>query len=155
MKQAHQIREWDTMIADNGVKLITLHNQVQRVNLEQEELEHKLELIATKQSLLGGLLTTLEGVVQNLDNTGGRNQADQEREQGYQLAEKINHQLDQMQKTLGNLVTKINEQQAPEEPEGPVAKIIDILNQHLIGLQWIDATTQDLNTKIAEIEKYY
>jgi len=156
MRQAYQIAEWDRQIAENGSKLLQLHQSIQHVNSQQEELEHKLQLIESKQVNLGGLLTTLETSVGKLDlNNGSVNQADIEREEGYKLAEKVNSQLDQMQKTLAQLIVKINNQQAPEEQDSPVFKIIDILNQHLSSLQWIDQTTQELNTKIGDVERLY
>lgn len=41
------------------------------------------------------------------------------------------------------------------QEERPEAKIMAILNDHLITLQWIDQATLDLDLKVKEIEKTY
>lgn len=66
----------------------------------------------------------------------------------------VNSQLDQMQNKLTALVNRINESQ-PDEPDNVVSKITEVLNGHLVSLQWIEHTCGDLNSKISQIEKLY
>lgn len=70
------------------------------------------------------------------------------------MAEAVNAQLDQMQSTLSMLVNKINESH-PDEPDNVVGKITEVLNSHLVSLQWIEHTCGDLNSKLSQVEKLY
>lgn len=92
------------------------------VNLAQVELEQNLELIEAKQTDLHTLLTVsyilssfrsqhkgLETEIAKLDhNAGPLGTADEEREKGYQQAERINAQLDQMSSSMKELIDKLN-----------------------------------------------
>lgn len=145
-KQAHQVAEWDNKIIDNGAKIMKIYEHVNKVGrrecatrtqysavcltcawqvqVSQKELDQTLELIFTQQQELNGMLDSLEGELDKLMSAQGRqeNPADIEREKGYQLAEDLNRQLDQMGVTLRELIKKINSnQQQSADDDNPVS----------------------------------
>jgi nuclear pore complex protein Nup62 len=155
-KQAHQVAEWDNKIIDNGAKIMKIYEHVNKVQVSQKELDQTLELIFTQQQELNGMLDSLEGELDKLMSAQGRqeNPADIEREKGYQLAEDLNRQLDQMGVTLRELIKKINSnQQQSADDDNPIYQIVQILNAHLNSLQWIDQSSSALQHKIAEVDK--
>jgi len=76
---------------------------------------------------------------------------DLQREEGLGLAENIEGQLNEMNKTLKTLVTTLNNSQSSPENNKPVHQIVQILNSHLNSLQWIDQTCATLQHKIQEL----
>jgi len=160
MQQAHKIAEWDLELNKNQAKLIKLKEFLDSTNFSQDELDRKLELIREKQNDVSVVLKEIEDGLEKIEtevNVNEIGKADNDRKKGYQLAEDINSQIDVMQGTLEDLVTSLNEKRSissgqDEKPEG---KIMAILNDHLITLQWIDQATLDLDAKVKEIEKTY
>jgi len=158
MQQAHKIAEWDVELNKNNTKLTKLKDFLDSTSFAQDELDRKLELIKEKQNDVNSVLKELEDGLGKIKTEGNDNdKADRDRKKGYKLAEDITSQIDVMQTTLEDLVSTLNERRAlgagqDEKPEG---KIMSILNDHLITLQWIDQTTNDLDSKVKEIEKTY
>jgi len=115
-------------------------------------LERHLELIATKQNELHELLNTLDNEVDKL-STGAQTPVDQERAMGYELADRMNSQLLAMNKSLKELIDKLNASANTPEDDNPVGQMIQILNIHLNSLQWIDQNATILSEKINEVDK--
>src|SRR5699024_1342878 len=80
----------------------------ERVQIAQNELDQNLEFIHTQQTELHQLLDGLEQHVFKLAEETELSPSDKEREKGYQLAEDVNVQLDQMANTLKELVNTLN-----------------------------------------------
>jgi nuclear pore complex protein Nup62 len=154
-KEAITISKWDKDIMENGDQLFKLHTEVQRVQVGQKELDQSLEIIHTQQSELHQLLDSLEADITSLYNESEMGPTDEERDKGYQLAENINGQLDQMSNTLKELISKLNAHSKDSDDQNPVSQIIKILNAHLNSLQWIDQNSAVLNTKIQEVSKQF
>lgn len=155
-KEAIAVSKWDKEIIDNGDQIVKLQTDVQRVQEGQKELDQSLELIFSQQSELGGLLDSLESDLNNLYNENELGPTDEERQKGYQSAEDINSQLNQMATTLKELISKLNRAHTKDlDEDQPVNQIIKILNAHLNSLQWVDQNTELLNSKIQEVSKQF
>jgi len=150
--QAHKVAEWDKKLFTNSEEIIRLNEKVEMIQTSQSDLERHLELIATKQNELHELLNTLESEVDKL-NTSSPTPADQDREMGYQLADRMNSQLLVMNKTLKELIDKLNASANTPEDDNPVGQMIQILNIHLNSLQWVDQNSTILSEKINEVDK--
>jgi len=160
MQQAHKIAEWDLELVKNNEKLSKLKDNLDATSFAQDNLDRKLELIKEKQNDVNSVLKELEDGLEKLQteqNVIDISKADRDRKKGYKLAEDINSQIDVIQGTLEELVSTLNEKRAvsSSQEERPEAKIMGILNDHLITLQWIDQATLDLDLKVKEIEKSY
>jgi len=141
---------------ENAEQIFKLQSEVQRVQVGAKELDSSLEMINTQQNELHQMLDSLEMEMKNLYNETEMGPTDEEREKGYELAETINSNLNQMSTTLKELITKLNRAYSKEEDEdNPVSQIIKILNAHLNSLQWVDQNSVLLNTKIQEVSKQF
>lgn len=154
--QAVEVAKWDKEIMENGDKIFKLQHEVQRVHVAQKELDQNLEIIYTQQTELHQMLESLESDVANMVNETEMGPTDTEREKGYQLAEDINGQLDQMSNTLKDLISKLNSaSEKTEDTDNPVNQIVKILNAHLNSLNWVDENASLLNTKVQEIGRQF
>jgi len=155
-EQAIDVAQWDKNVMENGDKIFKLHSEALRVQVAQKELDQNLEILYTQQNELHQLLASLENEVETLANEIDMNPTDVEREKGYQLAEDINSQLDQMGNTVKELITKLNtSQEKSVDAENPIAQIVKILNSHLNSLQWIDQNSAILQSRIQDVSKHF
>lgn len=51
VNQATQVNAWDRLLIANGEKIVTLNQEVERVKLEQQQLEHELDYVVSKNRL--------------------------------------------------------------------------------------------------------
>jgi methyl-accepting chemotaxis protein len=155
-QQANQVAEWDKMLMSNAEQINLLHNEIEKMQTSQQDLDKKLDLICTKQQDLSGRLTNLETEVEKLNENVVMNPptpADKKREQSYELAQKLQQQLEAMKNgTLKELIEKINASQAVDE-DNEVGQITQILNEHYNQLEWIESQYQKLSLKAKEVEK--
>lgn len=88
----------------------------------------------------------------------------------YALAADLNVQLDNLSKSLTQMIESVNSLTAPTQSssntlngsanpdadgqgsEDPLTQIAAVLNAHLKSLQWIDATVQEVETKVGDAE---
>lgn len=47
VNQATQINAWDKLLITNGEKIVTLNQEVERVKIEQQQLEHELDYVVS------------------------------------------------------------------------------------------------------------
>lgn len=47
MNQATQVNAWDKLLITNGEKIVTLNQEVERVKIEQQQLEHELDYVVS------------------------------------------------------------------------------------------------------------
>ena len=47
VNQATQVNTWDKLLIANGEKIATLNQEVERVKLEQQQLEHELDYVVS------------------------------------------------------------------------------------------------------------
>lgn len=140
---------------ENGDRIFELHGEVQRVQVAQKELDQNLEIIYGQQNELDALLSSLESEVENLANESEPTPTDLEREKGYQLAEDINAELDQMETTLKDMINKLNASHTTSDSDNPVNQVVKILNAHLTSLQWLDQNSNYLQSKLQELNRAF
>jgi len=86
----------------------------------------------------------------------------------YTLAANLNLQLDELSKSLSQMIESVNALTLPNSPhatssdssasgkradEDPLQQIGAVLNAHLKSLQWIDETIRDVEGKVKETER--
>lgn len=47
VNQATQVNAWDKLLITNGEKIVTLNQEVERVKIEQQQLEHELDYVVS------------------------------------------------------------------------------------------------------------
>ncbi|KAJ8675334.1 hypothetical protein QAD02_011120 [Eretmocerus hayati] len=149
VNQAAQINAWDRLLIANGEKIVTLNDEVERVKLEQQQLEHELDYVVGQQKELQDCLAPLEKELASLSVT------DPEREYTYRLAENIDTQLKQMSEDLKEIIEHLNEANRAQDSSDPIVQIVKILNAHMNSLQWLVQRTNVLNQKIQQIDQMH
>ncbi|XP_058788710.1 nuclear pore glycoprotein p62 isoform X1 [Phymastichus coffea] len=146
VNQATQINAWDRLLIANGEKIVTLNQEVERVKLEQQHLEHELDYVVGQQKELQDCLIPLEKELAQLSVT------DPEREYTYRLAENVDTQLKQMSEDLKEIIEHLNEANRAQDSSDPIVQIVKILNAHMNSLQWLVQRSNLLNQKIQQID---
>ena len=142
INQATQVNAWDQLLIRNGEKIISLHESVSAVRLDQQRLEHELDFVAAQQSELEEILKPLEA---GLANTGP---VDSERERVYavnyltllsdphipnlynfQLAENLDGQLARMGDDLKEIISHLNTSTKTQDSKDPVYQIGKVSRQ--------------------------
>ncbi|PSN39248.1 Nuclear pore glycoprotein p62 [Blattella germanica] len=149
MNQATQVNAWDRLLIGNGEKIVSLNNAVERVKLEQQQLDNELDFILAQQRELEECLTPLE---KELSSDGV---SDPEREHIYQMAENMDTQLKQMSEDLKEIIEHLNETNRTQDTSDPIVQIGRILNAHMNSLQWIDQNTALIATHLEQVSKLH
>ena len=82
----------------------------------------------------------------------------------YTLAADLNANLDDLTRTLMQMIDSVNElSESPEDASGvegaqsknenPLEQIAQILSSHLESLQWIDGAVREVDSKVTEVER--
>ncbi|XP_033221538.1 nuclear pore glycoprotein p62-like [Belonocnema kinseyi] len=149
VNQATQVNAWDKLLISNGEKIVTLNQEVERVKLEQQQLEHELDYVVGQQKELQDCLVPLEKELSQLSVS------DPEREYTYRLAESLDTQLKQMSEDLKEIIEHLNEANRAQDSSDPIVQIGKILNAHMNSLQWLDQRTTLLGQKIQQIDQMH
>ena len=130
LNQATQVNAWDRLLMTNGEKIVSLHETVEKVKLDQQRLEHELDFVASQQSELEEVLRPLEESLANAPPP------DPERERIYQLGETLDAQLQRMSEDLREIIEHINSTNRSQDQADPIVQISRVLNAHMDSLQW-------------------
>lgn len=149
VNQAAQVNAWDKLLIANGEKIVTLNEEVERVKMEQGQLEQELDYVVGQQKELQDCLVPLE---KELSSTSV---SDPEREYTYNLAENLDTQLKQMSEDLKEIIEHLNEANRAQDSSDPIVQIGKILNAHMNSLQWLDQRTEILGQKIQQIDQMH
>merc|ERR1711973_414904 len=128
-------------------KIISLHESVAAVRLDQQRLEHELDFVAAQQSELEEILKPLEA---SLAHSGP---VDSERERIYALAENLDGQLSRMGEDLKEIISHLNTSVKSQDSKDPVYQIGKVLNAHMDSLQWIDSHAQSVERNLEEVSR--
>ncbi|KAL3842045.1 hypothetical protein ACJMK2_020110 [Sinanodonta woodiana] len=153
LQQATQVNAWDRLLVDNGEKILSLNQDMERVKIDQQKLDHELDFIHSQQRELEDLLVPLEKSVEQLPSSSFLPHADLERENTYQLAENIDAQLKRMLQDLKEIIDHLNTSNSGQDNQDPIQQITKILNAHMDSLQWIDSNSALLSRRVEEISK--
>ncbi|XP_076764604.1 nucleoporin 62 [Xylocopa sonorina] len=146
MDQAAQVNVWDKLLISNGEKIVTLNQEVERVKIEQQQLEQELDYVVSQQKELQDCLVPLEKELASISVS------DPEREYTYRLAEDLDTQLKRMSEDLKEIIEHLNQANRTQDSSDPIVQIGKILNAHMNSLQWLDQQTSFLNQKIQQID---
>ncbi|XP_015437250.1 PREDICTED: nuclear pore glycoprotein p62 isoform X2 [Dufourea novaeangliae] len=149
VNQAAQVNAWDKLLITNGEKIVGLNQEVERVKIEQQQLEHELDYVVGQQKELQDCLVPLEKELASLSVS------DPEREYTYRLAEDLDTQLKRMSEDLKEIIEHLNQANRTQDSSDPIVQIGKILNAHMNSLQWLDQQTALLNQKIQQIDQMH
>ncbi|XP_076171530.1 uncharacterized protein LOC143148756 [Ptiloglossa arizonensis] len=149
VNQAAQVNAWDKLLITNGEKIVALNQEVERVKIEQQQLEHELDYVVGQQKELQDCLVPLEKELTSLSVS------DPEREYTYRLAEDLDTQLKRMSEDLKEIIEHLNQANRTQDSSDPIVQIGKILNAHMNSLQWLDQQTGLLNQKIQQIDQMH
>ncbi|CAL7944234.1 unnamed protein product [Xylocopa violacea] len=149
MDQAAQVNAWDKLLISNGEKIVTLNQEVERVKIEQQQLEQELDYVVSQQKELQDCLVPLEKELASISVS------DPEREYTYRLAEDLDTQLKRMSEDLKEIIEHLNQANRTQDSSDPIVQIGKILNAHMNSLQWLDQQTSFLNQKIQQIDQMH
>ncbi|KPP73464.1 nuclear pore glycoprotein p62-like [Scleropages formosus] len=153
LQQATQVNAWDRMLVENGEKITSLHKEMEKVKLDQRRLDQELDFILSQQKELEDLLGPLEESVKEQSGTIYMQNADEERERTYKLAENVDAQLKRMSQDLKEIIEHLNTSSGPADTSDPLQQICKILNAHMDSLQWIDQNSVLLQRRVEEVSK--
>ncbi|XP_071388053.1 nucleoporin 62 like [Centroberyx affinis] len=153
LQQATQVNAWDRMLVENGEKITSLHKEMEKVKLDQRRLNQELDFILSQQKELEDLLSPLEESVKEQSGTIYMQNADEERERTYKLAENVDAQLKRMSQDLKEIIEHLNTSSGPTDTSDPLQQICKILNAHMDSLQWIDQNSVLLQRRVEDVSK--
>ncbi|KAK9963551.1 hypothetical protein ABG768_006727 [Culter alburnus] len=153
LQQATQVNAWDRMLVENGEKITALHKDMEKVKLDQRRLDQELDFILSQQKELEDLLGPLEESVKEQSGTIYMQNADEERERTYKLAENVDAQLKRMSQDLKEIIEHLNTSSGPGDTTDPLQQICKILNAHMDSLQWVEQNSVLLQRRVEEVSK--
>ncbi|KAF4105298.1 nucleoporin 62 like [Onychostoma macrolepis] len=153
LQQATQVNAWDRMLVENGEKITALHKDMEKVKLDQRRLDQELDFILSQQKELEDLLSPLEESVKEQSGTIYMQNADEERERTYKLAENVDAQLKRMSQDLKEIIEHLNTSSGPADTTDPLQQICKILNAHMDSLQWVEQNSVLLQRRVQEVSK--
>uniref|UniRef100_A0A8C6U7X3 Nuclear pore glycoprotein p62 n=1 Tax=Neogobius melanostomus TaxID=47308 RepID=A0A8C6U7X3_9GOBI len=153
LQQATQVNAWDRMLVENGERITSLHKEMEKVKLDQRRLNQELDFILSQQKELEDLLCPLEESVKEQSGTIYMQNADEERERTYKLAENVDAQLKRMSQDLKEIIDHLNTSSGPSDTTDPLQQICKILNAHMDSLQWVDQNSVLLQRRVEEVSK--
>ncbi|XP_059372531.1 nucleoporin 62 like [Carassius carassius] len=153
LQQATQVNAWDRMLVENGEKITALHKDMEKVKLDQRRLDQELDFILSQQKELEDLLGPLEESVKEQSGTIYMQNADEERERTYKLAENVDAQLKRMSQDLKEIIEHLNTSSGPADTADPLQQICRILNAHMDSLQWVEQNSVLLGRRVEEVSK--
>lgn len=153
LQQATQVNAWDRMLVENGEKITSLHKDMEKVKLDQRRLDQELDFILSQQKELEDLLAPLEESVKEQSGTIYMQNADEERERTYKLAENVDAQLKRMSQDLKEIIEHLNTSNGPADTSDPLQQICKILNAHMDSLQWVEQNSVLLQRRVEEVSK--
>uniref|UniRef100_A0A8C1DNR9 Nuclear pore glycoprotein p62 n=1 Tax=Cyprinus carpio carpio TaxID=630221 RepID=A0A8C1DNR9_CYPCA len=135
LQQATQVNAWDRMLVENGEKITALHKDMEKVKLDQRRLDQELDFILSQQKELEDLLGPLEESVKEQSGTIYMQNADEERERTYKLAENVDAQLKRMSQDLKEIIEHLNTSSGPADTADPVSCILNLYSFCAVLLQ--------------------
>nr|CAG4642093.1 EOG090X0EZJ [Eurycercus lamellatus] len=149
LNQARSVAAWDRLLVNNGEKIVSLSDSVNRVKKDQVRLESELDFVRAQQRELEEMLLPLEESLQQEVNNMPH---DVEREHTYQLSENIDSQMRRLADDLKEIIERMNASSRQHEASAdPIAKIARILNAHTDSLQWAESNCTALQRKLDDV----
>ncbi|KAJ0984103.1 hypothetical protein J5N97_002459 [Dioscorea zingiberensis] len=158
-KQATAIADWDRRILQNRDVLIRLEAEVAKVVETQSILERRLELIETHQQEVDMALKSMEEEASRIyKEERGLLLADEavaERDKMYEQAEHIEQEMEKMVEQIKTIIQALNANQGGDlalvDSMTPIDVAVQILNNQLSSLMWLDEKANEFSNRIQEL----
>ncbi|KAL5487791.1 NSP1 [Sanghuangporus weigelae] len=166
---AGEIAVWDRALIDNGNTIAALLQHVMMAEREQSDIEQSLKHVEDQQKELASTLEVYEKAAGEIfDAQGGGlraldvGPADAERDKHYTLAAELNVNLDDLSRSLLQMIESVNSLSESEDigsdvsrskGDAPLEQIAQILSSHLESLQWIDSAVKEVESKVTDVER--
>eukprot|EP01083_Nonionella_stella_P296845 1008318_1 len=172
-----QIRHWDKKLFDNSSSIIELQKEVASLVDTQCGFNIELEKIRGQQQNLNSIIEELEKTLGTTPNHTNTIQCDQDnnmvsmlhtshnvlnntndinlnRNDVYSMAETIDSNLTSLNERLQIKINQLNQsnQAFVGSKQHPLSPVLEILNNHMASLNWIDDKTQQISHKITQIQ---
>jgi hypothetical protein len=113
LSQAQEVKKWDSVLIENGDKLVNLLAETTEAEKTQARMDTVLQQLENEQEELGTALDYYESQIKDFfeiqfGSAEGMQPADQEREKTYRMAEQLNETLIGMEGDLGEMIKAIN-----------------------------------------------
>jgi len=166
-----QIRHWDQKLFENQSSIRSLQREVSNLQNSQRAFNTDLERIRAQQINLGAIIESLEkdlkatpalglGVGAQTEYGlsrqfgGGQSEKKVTRESVYGLAENIDQNLNSLNERLQAKILELNRSnQAFKDNKHPLTPVVDILNNHLASLNWIDHKTNVITDRLSQMQQ--
>jgi len=163
IQHGDQIRHWDQKLFENQSSIRTLQRDVSHLVHSQHIFNTNLEKIRAQQINLSAIIESLEKELQTTSVKasplpgGGPFEKGQNvtREGVYKLAETIDQNLNSLNERLQAKIGELNKaQQDFKDNKHPLTPVVDILNNHLTSLEWIDSKTNLITERLGEMQRH-
>ncbi|XP_028623347.1 nucleoporin-62 C-terminal-like protein [Grammomys surdaster] len=149
--QANQFNLWNRALIESGNEIALLHNEMERVKMDQSRLEQELDVILLQQKELEHMLTPIEEILKEQNGPLNMMCVNKEYEMIYRLAEIIDAELKRMSQDLRDIIVYLNSLAHPADATEPLEQIYKILNAHMESLQWISHNSGMMQKKVEEV----
>ncbi|KAF8528801.1 Nsp1-like C-terminal region-domain-containing protein [Hysterangium stoloniferum] len=170
---ASEVAVWDRTLIENGNYISGLYASVIQAESTQASLDQTLDHVEQQQRQLNATLDQYEKTANDIlrgpggimASTEGLGLADSERDKSYALAANLYTQLDDLSRSLTQMVDMVNSLNLSQTPsskatsadntaqDDPISTIAGILNAHLSSLQWIDGSLKDMEGKVKDAQR--
>lgn len=159
---AKRVSTWDRQLVENSTRISTLYGRCFQAERDCSEVERQLSNVEHTQTEIEHFLDKYEEEVDRMmgsmgvgeDGIGG---VDAERERTYKMAENCSSRLEELERSMGDMVEEINATSGKlsdkkgvgaENENDPLRQIVGVLNRHLSQLQSIGSGAQQLKEKV-------
>jgi len=163
-----QIRHWDRQLFEKQSAIRSLQKEVGHLVNSQRAFNMDLERIRAQQMNLGAIIESLEKDLKttpNLNAGGAANyglphsldgsKAAVSREGVYALAETIDQNVNSLNERLTQKIHELNHSKmAFKDNKHPLTPVVDILNNHLASLNWIDDKTNQITDRLSQMQRH-
>ena len=173
---ARALAEWDRHIFRNRRTLAALETEIKRVAGAQDALERQLSILEVHQSQIHDALEDMEREAMDLYEKEPRrhDEVSRERDALFTMAEDVSKQLVdigaalretiQLVRSLDDMprlrlcsrsaALQVNAQAASSDPAAdPLSAAVQILNNQLSSLVWIDSQAKALSRRVDEVQR--
>ncbi|KAF8502489.1 Nsp1-like C-terminal region-domain-containing protein [Gautieria morchelliformis] len=170
---ASEVAVWDRTLIENGNYISALYATVLAAELTQASLDQSLDHVEQQQRHLTATLDQYEKPASEIlhgpggimSSTEGLGLADSERDKSYALPANLYTQLDDLSRSLTQMVESVNCLNLSPGPshssgtadegsqEDAISTIAGILNAHLSSLQWINGSLKEMEGKVNDVER--
>lgn len=155
--QVERLRLWENQIRAAQREIVQVSEYAERLVLAQQQTERVLADVRNYQDQLDGTLEKVERAVDQQFaranvRAGPNLEADESRERIYDLAVKLETQLNTMLTQLKHLVTALNQKHEAALADESSREIMKILNAHHHSIAFLNAKAAAIDQHVTDLE---